>query len=371
MKRRAPQSRLLARLDAAIAKVRRPVEAACLRAERAGFLARHGHFDEARVEINALHSQFDHQPNPAVSAWLCIVEGWQLHFSSLSSGARDKMMRAQALSAAAGLTQLHALSSAWLAHMMDYTNNDIDSLVRNVSLSLRIAAADNHSARARACMVVALAYDFAERLDLAQPWYARAREHAVADGDETTQSALNFNISAQRVHHAMQAAVFGGDAQGQARYALAGAECAGNFDAWVGTVSLDALLPMQRACIASVQGQYGEALGLYEKHLAEAQKQGLARLTGNFLADMAWCRWHLGDRLGAERDAQAADAAIDTSMHMDDRATAHGRLDMMFKLLGDETSAARHAVQGRECWAEHRKCQAMVVQALEAAALTI
>ena len=135
--------------------------------------------------------------------------------------------------------------------------------------------------------------------------------------------------------------------------------------------SLDALLPMQRACIASVQGQYGEALGLYERHLADAQRQGLVRLTGNYLADMAWCRWHLGDRAGAERDAEAAAAAIDTSMHMDDQATAHGRLGMMFKLLDDEPSAARHAARGRECWAEHRKYQAIVVKAVDAAALTL
>jgi tetratricopeptide (TPR) repeat protein len=368
MNARAPHSRLLARLDTAIAKTRNPIDAACLRAERAGFLARHGHFDEARAELDALHAQFDRHPNPAVSAWLCIAEGWHLHFSSLSSAARDKMKRAQALSAAAGLTQLHALSSAWLAHM-DYSVNDIESLVRNVSLALRLASPDNHPARARACMVVAVAYDFAERLDRAQPWYARAREHAVADGDETTQSALNYNISAHRVHHAMQAAVFGGDVQDQARYALAGAECAGNFDEWVGTTSLHALLPMQRACIASVQGQHAEALALYEKHLADAQKQGLDRLTSNYLADMAWCRWHLGDRAGASSDARAAADAIDASMHIDDQATAHGRLGQLFKLLGEEEAALHHGARGRDCWAEHRLVQEKVAGLLDAAQL--
>jgi hypothetical protein len=370
MSTRAPQSRLLSRLDAALAKTRHPIESACLRAERAGFLARHGHFEQAQAEFDALHALFDHQPVPAVSAWLCIAEGWLLHFSSLSAAARDKMKRAQALSAAAQMTHLHALSSAWLAHM-DYSANDIDSLVRNVSLALRLATPDNHAARARACMVVALGYDFAERLDRAQPWYARAREHAVADGDETTQSALNYNISAQRVHHAMQAAVFGGDARDQARYALAGAECTGNFDEWVGTASLDALLPMQRAGIASIQGHYGEALSLYEKHLADAQRQGLDRLTSNYLADMAWCRWHLGDRAGALRDSRAAAAAIDPSMHMDDRATAHGRLALLFKLLDDEALALQHGASGRDYWAEHRKYQAAVLRALDAASLSL
>ncbi|HEV7912379.1 MAG TPA: hypothetical protein VGP22_01330, partial [Albitalea sp.] len=256
---KAPRSRLLARLDAALARCRNPLDAACLRVERAGFLLRLGHVDQAQADLNVVHAQFDHRPTAAISAWLCMAEGWQLHFSSLSGAARDRMKRAQALSAAAGLTPLHALSSAWLAHM-DYSVDDIDGMVRNVALALQLAAPDHHGARSRACLVVALAYDFAERLDRAQPWYARARDHATADGDETTLSALNYNISGQRVHHAMQAAVFGGDAHGQARQAQAASECTGNFDQWIGAVSLAALVPMQRASMASVQGQYGQAL---------------------------------------------------------------------------------------------------------------
>jgi hypothetical protein len=363
-----PQSRLLARLDAALARSRHPVEAACLRAERAGFLARLGHFDEARAVLGSLHAQFDPQPQAAVSAWLCMAEGWMLHFGSLSSGARDKMKRAQALSAAAGLVPLQALSSAWLAHM-DYLADDADEMLRNLALALKLAAPDHHSARARACMVVALSYDFGERLDRAQLWYVRAREHANADGDETTLSALNYNITGHRAHHAVQAAMFGGDAQDQARQALAGAEATGNFDAWVGTLSLDALVPMQRAALASVQRQYGEALALYEKHFDAAGRQGLARLAAKHLADMAWCRWHLGDTAGARRDAQAAVDSMAATTQADDRAVAHARLAALFKLLDDEAAAARHAALGRDEWAAHRRFQAAWVDALEAAQL--
>jgi tetratricopeptide (TPR) repeat protein len=365
---KAPQSRLLARLDAALAKTRHPIEAACLRAERAGFLARLGHFDEARAVLGSLHAQFDPQPSAPVSAWLCMTEGWMLHFGSLSADARDKMKRAQALSAAAGLVPLQALSSAWLAHM-NYLADEVDDMLRNVALALKLAAPDHHSARARACMVMALSYDFGERLERAQPWYLRAREHANADGDETTLSALNYNISSHRAHHAVQAALFGGDAQDQARQALASAEATGNFDAWVGTASLDALVPMQRAGIASVQGQYGEALALYEKHFDAAGRQGLARLAAKHLADMAWCRWHLGDSAGARRDAQAAADRIATTPQMDDRAVAHARLAALFKLLDDDAAASRHAAQGREDWAAHRRFQAAWVDALEAAQL--
>jgi len=365
---KTPQSRLLARLDAAIAKSRHPIETACLRAERAGFLARLGHFDEARAVIGSLHAQFDPHPHAAVSAWLCMTEGWMLHFGSMSAGARDKMKRAQALAAAAGLVPLQALASAWLAHT-DYLADDVHEMLRNVALALKLAAPDHHAARARACMVVALSYDFGERADRAQPWYLRAREHANAEGDETTLSALNYNISGHRAHHAMQAALFGGDAQDQARSALAGFEATGNFDAWVGTLSLDTLMPMQRAGLASVQGQFGEALALYEKHFDAAARQGQARLAAKHLADMAWCRWHLGDTAGARRDAQAAVDGVEATMQMDDRAVAHARLASLFKLLDDPAASSLHAALGHECWAQHRRFQTAWVEALEKAGL--
>lgn len=369
-----PVSQRLDRLDAALAHSRNPVEAACLRAERAGFLARQGHAAEAQAELDLLRAQFDHERHPAVSAWLCMAEGWQLYCAGQSNAGRDKMKRAQALSAAAGLVGLQALSLAWLAHL-DYAAHDMTGLVRQVSLSLRLAAADHHGARGRACMVVAMAYHYAERLDRAQPWYARAREHAMADGDEITQSALNYNIAAYRVHHAMQAAVFGTgdaqDAQQQARHALAGADCTSNFDEWKGTLSLYAQVLMQRACIASIQGHHAEALALYEKHLADAQQQGLGRLTANYVADIAWCRWHLGDAAGARRDAQVAAGGIGDAMDVDDRATAHGRLAQVFGLLGDERAASMHLALGSDQWAAHRRVQAALCDSLEAARLQL
>jgi tetratricopeptide (TPR) repeat protein len=356
-----PASRLLAKLDAALAH-------ACLRAERAGFLARLGHFDEARAVIASLHAQFDARPQPAISVWLAMAEGWMLHFGSLSEGARDKFKRAQAMSLATGLLPLQALSSAWVAHL-DYLADDIADMVRNVSLALKLAAPDHHGARARACMVVALGYAFAEREDRAQPWYVRAREHATADGDETTLSAINYNLCSQRAHRAMQAALFGGEAMEQVRQATVGAQATDNFDAWIGATSLDALVPMHRAGLASIQGQYAQALSLYEKHLDDSRRQGLSRLAPTYLADMAWCRWHLGDGAGALRDAQDAAGAIDPSIHADDRAMAHARLASVFKLLDDTAAAAFHSARGQEGWAAHRALQKSVVDALEAAAL--
>ncbi|HET6599542.1 MAG TPA: hypothetical protein VFG60_06230, partial [Burkholderiaceae bacterium] len=178
-------SRLLARLEAARATARDPIERACLRAEHAGYRARQGHCDEARVELSALHAQFDPQPHAAVSAWLYLVEGWVAFHESADALAQDRFKRAHALSAAAGLTKPQALSAAWLAQL-DHAHRQVDSMARHILEALRLAGPPDHAARSRASLVAAQAYEFAERADLAQPWYGRARDQAQLDGDDQT-----------------------------------------------------------------------------------------------------------------------------------------------------------------------------------------
>src|SRR5689334_20518392 len=103
------KSRLLNHLEAAIAAAGYTVQADCLRAERAGLLARQGQLAEARAVVSALQSQYAAQPHPAVSAWLSLSEGLVSYFSDLNRAARDKVSRAYALSAAAREQRLHAL----------------------------------------------------------------------------------------------------------------------------------------------------------------------------------------------------------------------------------------------------------------------
>jgi hypothetical protein len=363
---RVPASRLLTRLEAAMAATRQPVALACLRAERAGHMARQGHIDSAREEIQAVHALFDRQPHVEVSAWLSLAEGFLAYFTNLSDTARDKFQRAHALSRASGLAHLQALSAAWLAHMA-YTRFDLAAMGAHLAEALSTAIPGQNNARARACLVAGTAYHYAERLDLAQIWYAKARVAAGQDGDEATLSALAHNMAWHRGNHAMQAAVFGGDVGDQARHAQAGAEASGNFDQWMGTSSLDALVPMLCAVVASAQGRHADALALYEKHLDDAQRQGLGRMRGNFLIDMAWCHWHVGQADVAERLAEEGMAALDIGMHVDDRSVAHGRLAQLRGLMGQADVAADHAQQARTDWVLHQALQRQVMEALDRA----
>jgi hypothetical protein len=366
---RIPPSRVLARIDAAMAATRQPLALACLRAERAGHLARQGQIEVAREEIRAVHALFDRQPQAAVSAWLSLAEGLLAYFTNLSADARDKFQRSHAISRACGMTDVQALGAAWLAHMA-YTRFDVAALAQYLAESLQLADPEQRNARARACLVAGTAYHFGERQDRAQVWYARAREAATREGDEATLSALAHNMAWHRGNQAVQAAVFGGDVDDQARHAQAGAETSVNFDKWMGHTSLDALAPVLCAMVASAQGRHADALALYDKHVAQAERQGLGRMRGNFLVDMAWCHWHVGNvELAHSLAAEGAQvlATEGADMHADDRAVAHGRMARLRALMGQADGVAAHEQQAQVEWAAHRALQRRLVAALEQA----
>ena len=353
--------RLLARLDAAIAAAADPFDVDCLRVERACYLVRQGHFEPATTELDAVRSKYDARPSPSISAWLSLADGLVSHFSEVGGAARDKMRRAHALSAAGRLMPLHALSSAWMAHM-DYSRHDFESMVRHLSQALQLAHADHHAARSRANLVGALACHFAGRLDLAQPWYARSRAHANSEGDEATLSAVMFNMASIRAANLRQVAFTAQGNSPESEHALMGADSTINFDQMVGSVSLKALLPLLRAQILALQGEPAQALTLYEAHLAQAN--AISRLRGCMLSDQAWCRMQVGQVDAARADALEAQAGISDDSHLDDRAATHSRLAQVFNALGDAPSAQRHEVLAAVAWQDFRALQARIVTML-------
>lgn len=362
-------SRLLARLDAAIAKTRDPVHNACLRAERAGFLARQGRLDEAQRTIDDLHARFSLRPHAAVSAWLALAEGLRDHFGALAPSARDRLQRAHALSAAAHLAPLHALAAAWLGHM-DFVRHEMTLMANHLAEALRLAAPDHHSARSRACLVAAFAYHFAGRLDRAKPWYDRARQHALADGDEAALGALIYNRATMQGNNARLAAAFGRedrmDHADLAREALMGAESSAAFEAGTGMDALAYLVPTLQAQVLAGTGEAAKALALYERWFDAATADGLRRLRPCFLADMAWCKVQLGRADEARADVAAALEDLNGGRcEIDDRVVANARLAQTLDALGDAAQAATLRERAQRDLAMHRAEQARLAALLD------
>jgi hypothetical protein len=354
-------SRLLASLDAAIAAAPSPIKADCLRIERAGFLARHGRLDESRHVLASLHMRYDSHPNPTVSAWLSWAEALLGYFHDLGGvAAHDKMKRAYAFGGAVRDDPLQAMMAAWLA-LMDFTQRDFDSMAKHVADAMQRASSGHHAAQARLCLVIADAYHFADRFDLAQPWYVQCRHHANAEGDETTLSAVMHNLAWLQVSHARRAALCGGKWKSLQQQALLSVESAANFDSLIGRTALAVLQPMLKAQLWLLDGRHADALNLYDQHLANALSHGLDRMKSSLLADIAWCRLQLGQVGRALEGVKAAEVACETARDLEERAAAHCRLAQIHRQVGDGARADLHESQAQADWQAHARLQRRVL----------
>ncbi len=361
----AATSRLLKRLDAGIESATTQLAADCLRAERACYLARQGRTDEAKTVVVGLRKQYGSAPNVAMSAWLSLAEGLEIYFRNLGAGAHDKVLRAHALSAAAGLTPLQALAAGWLSQL-DFTRLDIESMARHVKEALRLAAPTDSRARGRASLVLGQALHFAQRFDLALPWYRRAHGYATEQGDDSAISAFMHNMACMRLDNLRQSKLTGIADDDEAGISMTGAESTSRFDQLVGASSLKALSPLMIARVHSLQGRPEEALALYEDHLAIDVDQGFLRMRSDLLSDMAWCRIRLGQHAVAVSLAAQAEASITPETQLDDRAATYTRLGWLSAAIGDGEATKRYEAHAKAAWDDFVQLQGRIVELLSA-----
>lgn len=355
-------SRLLSALDARIAKTHDAIESACLRAERAALFARQGRLETARAELAALRAGFVRDPHPLTSAWASLAEGLVEYFEHLDPAARGKIARALALSSAFNATHVRALSAAWLAHM-DYALQHFEPMVQHLAIARAEDVSEFNDARSRASLVTAQAYHWAERFDLALPWYTQARRYAADDGDEQTLSALMHNMGWLHAFNARRAAAEG-DSPGNLRQVLLGVDSSSNFSRRIGETSLASLAPALRAYVLALLGRHAEALALFDANLAPALDEGLARSRCAVLAEIAWCRVNAGDAQRALAEAQDAEAHIAACELPEDRAASHGRLAQFYAARGARAKAKQHRERAQDEWRTHAANQRRLVDLL-------
>jgi tetratricopeptide (TPR) repeat protein len=364
------RSRLLATLDASIKASTNPIEAQCLRAERAALLARQGQLERARAAIDELNAQLAWQPaNHLLRGWLALAEGLHGYYSVIGRDAQETVETAYVLAREGGAQarRLHATAAAWLANMA-FANDDMPRMAALVREAVDTAAPEHRGARARATLVAGYAYHFAGRSETAQRWYEASRRHAVADGDESHLSALMHNQAWMRASQARMALLFDdSDDRSAVAQALMGAESIGHYDAGIGTASLGSLVPMLRAQVLTAQGRWAEALELFAANFDTALTEGLKRIAPCLLADRAWCELQLGRTERARTLAGAAEQALADPCDTDDRAMARARLAQVCEALGQPDLAARHRAASTQLHVEHREQQRQIVALLDKA----
>lgn len=359
-------SRLLAQLASRIAAARDPVEAACLRAQRGIYLARQGKHEHAQATVDAIRAEFGARPDAQVTAWVSLVEALIHFYSQPGPKALDRLQRAHALSRAMNHPLLVPLCAAWLAHI-EFNANRMPPMLRYATEALRLAQPEHHAALARVSLVIADAFHFAGRFDLAKPWYAKVREHALAEGDDAMISAMLHNVAAFRANEVRLADAFGAPVPSEAKRALMETASTENYDVGIGTLSMALLIPLMKAQLLAVEGRYGEALQIFDDVLESDSPENLERRKACFFADRAWCHLLLDHAELALRDVNRACELLACPADPDDVASTHARVAAVLGRLGQHQEAAEHRAASMEFRSRHTAAQAELLGLLKTA----
>ncbi len=348
-------SRLLTHLDAAIARADSPLHAACLRAERAGHLARQGQQALAAAELAALRHDLAWQPSDKVHAWVLIAEGIAAHSQQLGCAtARQAFVAAHALAQQhPAAHSMRPLAAAWCAFMAYIDDNaaDATSLLRAALVG---ALPDDHATRMRATLVAADMYNQGGRSVAAARWYEVSRRHAVAYGDESHISGMLFNQSSWHELWLRMQCLFGDDqlrdgtTDGARAQVFTAVDSTAHFDHGLGLSSVPALLPVMRAQALTSLGDHATALLLFEQHMGAALLQGMHCHEPGLHADRAWCEVQLLQPDRARASVVLAEAALlRDGVSTEERAMAHQRLAHVYRHFQDASSLAKATEHGR------------------------
>ena len=230
-----------------------------------------------------------------------------------------------------------------------------------VKESLLLSSDDDHQARARAALVLADAFHFGGRFDLARPWYELAHFHATREGDESMIGALLHNVAAFRAGNLKLADALGSQLREEARRAMVEATSAAAYDHSIGTSSLAQFIPHVTAQLLVVEKRYEEA----KDCLLRIDLAGLgARSHAVHYVDIATCALNLGDRSLVDEMVPRAIKALESSMDKDDIVYVSCRLATIYAALGQELSAAEAQMTARDQMAAFRSVQEQLVRTL-------
>lgn len=185
-------SRQLLRLEETLQATTDLASAVELAARIAVILARLGRFDEAKAKVRALREAHGDWRSGRIHVWIMFSEAIVDWYADLSYQALDRVTRVQVLSGAMRYFEMHALSSAWKAHIQ-FETSDFDGMVRSIHLALQSKSEENADANARVAIVLSSAFALCGDLVNAQAWFAKGRSYSLAEGDQASVEALQYN----------------------------------------------------------------------------------------------------------------------------------------------------------------------------------
>lgn len=347
-------SRLLRELESLVGSTDDPLVWARGMCRLALYFARQGDTEQSLDAMKAVRTRFEGALGAEVAAWLMLAEG-VLNFSQGDLGASaDRLRRSYAIAIASNSVDARPICAAWLAHMALNTRR-FSNMVSFLRESLTQAKPDDHATLARASLVLADAFHYAGRFDLARPWFEKARLHATNEGDEAAVSAMLHNVAAFRTSNVRLADALGTKLPDEARRASMEAMSAAAYDRAIGTRSFGEFLPHVNEQLLIVDKKYKQAL----EQLSKIEVQGLpTRVHAVHHVDHATCALQTDDTILADELSVAALDALDRyEMDPDDVAYVCCRLIAILTAVGRTSKADELQLRATAAIEKHRDIQ--------------
>ena len=359
-------SRLLASLNVQASSTGDPVLWARTLCRAASHFARRGSAVEALTSIAVVRSRFGHEIPPEIASWLMLAEG-VLHYSQKKPrDAYDRIQRAYGLAVALKIESALPSCAAWMAYI-EFIESKYEPMAIHLEQALTSAQTQDHQAVARAALVLAVAFHLTNDFDAAKPWYEQARQRASAEGDETTISALLYNVAAMRAANARLADTFEIQDSGETRRAAMELSSSLNYDAAIGNTSLKILSQMLNGLILTLSKRYADALKIFIE--IDESTSGIAEIS-LITVDTAWCMANLGDVEKAWHLAMLADDQPREKSEPDDVAYVNSRICQIAGLCGRGGAASTYRAKANAALASHRQFQSTLRSRLNAIRLS-
>ncbi len=354
-------SRLLNTLNSQAGNTKNPVVWARAVCRAASHFARHGKTDEAIVAIGLVRAQFKSELHHEVASWLMLAEGVLHYFRAQTRESYDRIRRAYGLAVALRTDSALPSCAAWMAHI-EFFDSKYEAMAKHIEEALTLAGPTDHQARARASLVLAVSYHLTDNYSLARPWYEQARQHAAAEGDEATLSAMLHDVASYRAANVRLIDAFGGSADKEAHRARMEASSSVNYDTAIGHHGLDFLTQMLQGLILTLEKKYIDAIREFES-IEDLQVPN--KMVPTIHADKAWCWANLGDLSQCNLSVAKVLEYIDQVSEADELSYIFARLSQIANLHSQPDISASHLKRAELALSEHRSFQAELLEKLK------
>lgn len=328
---------LLTRIEEELAICTDPYRRAELLGEKGCYLARVGEFGAAHRLLSELRADSSMARNERIVVRVMLLEGLLLFYESLDTRCRDRVLRAHAISHAAGHFDLARLSAAWLAHA-DVNLDRFNDVSRMLRYALAAQSSLSDPATVRAHLVLADFNMLAGRTAPAERFYELARRGAVECGDDSALAASFYNRAIMVLNLGRIRAALGEESNESRRFLELEVRSVRLYHEASGQTSLSHLLDLMHAMLLFATGSYSEAAACYRRIFSTGKSLNLDGDDSILALEFAYCLLSMDNANEARAVIRSAEAAREGQSNFDDALIIAAMKDRLRNEFGFETT---------------------------------